>query len=359
MQSSDLRLWLLRKTLSLPVAVLRALSGGGVIYRQGRTLDPQIQFLWRAWLNGVGTRAPLSVAGREVETARAEWLETAAFLAAPRHLKLRFETIGGEGAMAPVSGLVITPALIASDAPLLVFFPQGGGVLGGPPLSRAFCSILAAEARMPVFVPDLRLAPVHRFPAALDDARAALEWAQANAVRLGAPQGTVAVGGALTGAALAARLCLDLKRAFKPLPVAQLLVTPLLDLAAPVDAAAGVWPLTAADIEVLVAHYAGAGTDLTDPRVSPAREPLLTGQPVTFIVSAGLDPLAGQAEAFARRLIAARTATVYRRHDTLPLGFDLFPGVVDGARSASADIARTFVELLRTRHPAPDDAAAA
>lgn len=361
MRSSFLRLWLLRSALSLPTAVLRFLSGGGVVFRDGRTLDPQMQFLWRNWFAPAesSSRLPLTLADKSVDRVREEWRDMAALLEAPANLKVRVETIGEPGTsvgVTPVSGLLIRPLQIAPDAPVLVFFPQGGGVLGGPELSRVFCSLFAAEARCPVFVPALRLAPEARFPAALEDARTALEWSQANAFRLGAPSGKVAVGGILTGAGLAARLCFDLKREFKPLPLAQLLITPLIDMsdsALPGGVYADQWPLSSSDLNALIAYYAGGGLDLADPRLSPLHEALIVGQPRTFIVSAGLDPLAAQAGAFVQRLIKARTQTLYRRYDTLPLGFDLFCGVVDDAREAALDIARNWTQWLQ-RDASPD-----
>ncbi len=361
MRSSFLRLWLLRSALSLPTAVLRFLSGGGVVFRDGRTLDPQMQFLWRSWFAPAESsrRMPLTLAGKSIDVVREEWRDMAALLEAPAALKVRVETVGEPGTsvgVTPISGLLIRPSEVAADAPVLVFFPQGGGVLGGPELSRAFCSLFAAEARCPIFIPTLRLAPEARFPAALEDARIALEWSQANAFRLGAASGEVAVGGILTGAGLAARLCFDLKREFKPLPVAQLLITPLVDLS---DSAlssnlyADQWPLSSGDLSALIAYYAGGGLDLADPKLSPLNEALIVGQPRTFVVSAGLDPLAAQAETFAQRLIKARTRTLYRRYDTLPLGFDLFAGVVDEAREATLDIARNWAQWLK-KDAAPD-----
>lgn len=345
LRSSMLRLWLLKQVLNLPPAVLRFLSGGGVVYSRGRTLDPQIQFLWRSWF--AGHDGPLLGLGEKpLEQAQQEWSETAALLGLPSQARVRIEDITSE----KVRGLLIRPATIASDAPLLVFFHQGGGVLGGPDLSRAFCAAFAHEARCPVFLPQFRLAPVNRFPAALEDARMAFEWAQANAIRLGASSSEVAVGGILTGAGLAARLCVDLKRDFRPLPVAQLLVTPLIDLSDNGFKAEGLdtWPLAAADVDVMIGHYAGAGTDLTDPHMSPALEKLLVGQPKALVASAGLDPLAAQAEAFVKRLISAKGQAIYRRYDTLPLGFDLFTGVVDAAYTATRDMARLWVDLLRS-----------
>lgn len=354
MRTSFLRLWLLKQILSLPPACLRFFAGGGVVYADGRTLDPQMQFLGRSWFAGTSSQ-PLSLSGKSLEQARQEWSDLAALLGVPAAARVKIEDIGTEAVgspygPSPMRGQLIRPATVSPDAPLLVFFHQGGGVLGGPELSRAFCALFAHEACCPVFVPEYRLAPLHRFPAAYEDARAAFEWAQANAFRLGAKSGTVAVGGVLTGASLAARLCLDLRRDFKPLPAGQLLLTPLLDFADPAvraGAQAGQWPLNSADLDIMISHYAGAGVDPADPRISPANEGVLVGQPRTLIVSAGLDPLAPQAEAFARRLMAARVRTLYRRYDTLPLGFDLFSGLVDEASTAVRDMATLWVEALR------------
>ncbi|HTM79955.1 alpha/beta hydrolase [Asticcacaulis sp.] len=347
MRVSALNTWLLKLGLTLPLAVLRFLAGGGVVHNRGRTLDAQIQFLWRGLFTNPTGRAHLSLTGKSLESARVEWQETIALFGLPDDIRVRYEVIEGG---ASISGLLIRPAHVSEDAPLLVFFHQGGGVIGGPDLSKAFCALLAHTAHCPVFLPDYRLAPLNRFPAALEDARAAYDWALANAARLGAKSGQVAIGGALIGANLAARISLDLRRDFKPFPVGQLLITPLVDLADPLikaNAALGMWPLTVADLDLMISHYAGAGTDLTDPRISPASEKLIIGQPKTFIVSAGLDPLAAQGEAFAKRLIAARNVTLYRRYDSLPLGFDLFAAVADEARSAVQDIAENWMDLLR------------
>lgn len=345
MRASDMNTWLLKRGLTLPAAVLRFLAGGGVVYRQGRTLDAQIQFLWRGLFTNPAGRTRLSLAGKSLESVRTEWQDTIDLFGPPDDIRVRYETVEGE-----VGGLLIRPAHISEDAPLLVFFHQGGGVIGGPNLSRAFAALLAHEAHCPVFLPEYRLAPLNRFPAALEDARAAYDWAVANAARLGAPSGQVAVGGSLIGASLATRISLDLRLEHSPLPVGQLLLTPLVDLADPAikaEAALGLWPINADDLDIMISHYAGAGTSLTDPRLSPALEKLSTGLPKTLIVSAGLDPLARQGEAFAKCLTAAGTPVTYRRYDTLPLGFDLFAGVVDEARSAVRNIAENWVDLLR------------
>jgi acetyl esterase/lipase len=344
-RQSVLRRLLLRQVLRLPFAVLKFLSGGGIVHVDGRTLDTQITFLWKTFFARQDQRTPLSLTGTSVEGAREDWQEAAALMSAGSEVRVKVETAGDGGL---VNGQLIRPQRIDHNSPLLVLLHDGGGVLGGPELSLAFASLLAHEARCPVFLPAYRLAPEHRFPAGYDDARLTWDWALANLGRLGATSGQAAIGGIGMGGNMAARLCLDLRRDFKPLPVAQLLVTPLLDLSDPdlkTSRFARSWPISAADLDIMIGHYAGAGTGLSDVALSPLREEVINGQPRTLIVSGGLDPLAAQAERYARRLMEGRTHTLYRRYDTLPLGFPLFAGVVDHGQAAVRDIATLWSEL--------------
>lgn len=344
-RQSVLRRLLLRQVLRLPYAVLKFLSGGGVVHVDGRTLDTQVTFLWKTFFARQDQRTPLSLTGTSIEGAREDWQEAAALMSAGADLKVRVEPTGDGGL---VNGQLVRPQRIDHNAPLLVLFHDGGGVLGGPELSLAFASLFAHEARCPVFLPGYRLAPENRFPAGYEDARMTWDWALANLGKLGAASGQAAIGGIGMGGNMAARLCLDLRREFKPLPVAQLLVTPLLDLSEDLKTSrfARSWPISAADLDIMIGHYAGAGTALSDVALSPLREEVVNGLSKTLIVSGGLDPLAAQAERYARRLMEARTQTIYRRYDTLPLGFPLFAGVSDHAQDAVRDMAGLWSELL-------------
>jgi acetyl esterase len=349
MRTSVLRRLWLRQVLSLPFAVLKFLSGGGVMHVDGRTLDVQVNFLKRTFLTRPDHRLPLSLSSSlSVEAAREDWLDAALLMASGSQAKVKVEMIGSDG-LSAIKGQIIRPQDLNPDRPLLVFFHEGGGVLGSPAISTAFASWLAHEAKCLIFLPEYRLAPEHRYPSGYEDAKAAFEWAQLNSVRLGAISAKVAVGGASLGANMAARLCLDLRREFKPLPYAQLLISPLLDLA---DTSlksspfAQSWPIGSRDLEMMIGKYAGALTALTEPALSPLRETLILSQPKTFVVSGGIDPLASQAEQFVKRLSEARTRVLYRRYDTLPCGFTLMAGVVDAAILATRDIAANWVELL-------------
>ncbi|MFT3995794.1 MAG: alpha/beta hydrolase [Asticcacaulis sp.] len=346
-RQSVLRRLLLRRVLTLPFAVLRFLSGGGVVHIDGRTLDTQITFLWKAFFARQDHRTPLSLTGTSVEGAREDWRDAAALMNPGPDIRVKIEEVG-DGTS--ISGQLVRPAQIDHDAPLLVFFHDGGGVLGGTELGLAFASLLAQEARCPVFLPRLRPAPENRFPAGYEDAQAAWTWAQDHLAQMGATSGLTAVGGAGLGGGMAARLCLDLLAENKPLPVAQLLVSPLLDLSdtgLKTSPFAQSWPLSAADLGIIIGHYAGAGTALSDPVLSPLCAELPAGLPPALITAGGIDPLSPQAERFARKLMERKTRVVYRLYDTLPIGFGLFAGVADHAAQAVQDIAALWAALWR------------
>lgn len=360
MRHPILRRLILNQVLSLPPALLRLLSGGGVVHIDGRTLDTQIQFLWLTYLRAQG-RETLSLSGKPIEQAREEWREAQSLLSARRQgwpvtPRVRIDILdansplsGALSGLMPMGGILIRPVTPNPALPLLLFFHEGAGVLGDGNLSLNFCALLAEAARCPIYIPHYRLAPENRFPAALDDARLCYDWAVENAEKLGAFNGEVAVGGASVGGSLAARLCLDLKREFKPLPRAQMLISPLLDMADDSLAKgpyADVWPVRAQDIEAATRAYAGAGVDLKDQRLSPLYEKVIVGQPRTLIACGGLDPVAHQAEAYVKRLIEARTDLTFRRYDTLPHAFGLFAEAVTAAKEATLDIAGEWVKLL-------------
>ena len=377
MQHSVLRRLFLKQVLGLPNAILRLMSGGGVIHLDGYTLDPQIQFLWHTYLQDESGDL-LSLKDKTIEQARQDWRDVASLLGLRDDTRVHIDRLDsnrnhattpqGQGANTqqipnqsparysaiPVSGLLFRPQIIDPAMPLLVFYPEGFGALGGSELSQSLCALLAHHAHCPIFMPDCRLSPDHRYPAGFDDARLSFEWAHDNLSALGATE--IAIGGVSLGANWATRLCLDLRREFKPLPKAQLLVTPLLDLGREgfsdnQDSMQdqSLWPISQDDITLLINAYLGADSDPGDVRLSPLRESVLSGLPRALIASGGLDPLAQQGESFAKRLMSARVETIYRRYDTMPYGFGLFCGMVEQAKQAVTDMANQWVQLIQSR----------
>jgi acetyl esterase/lipase len=344
MANLDPRGLALKAILALPAPVLRALSGGAAVYVGGRTLDPRLQFI------AAQGRAAPPLSSLAPEIAR---LHTAAgfglLRGAPEPgVALTPLTIpGGDGLM---GARLYRPAILGLDAPLLIFAHQGGGVIGDLDTTENFCALLAATAGWPVVSIDYRLAPEHRFPAALEDMLAACRWAREAAATFGAAPGRIAVGGDSIGGHLAASACQALRRAGETQPALQLLIYPALDAAGeqPSMSLYGQsWPLTAADMSWFMGHYLGPGDSPEDPRLSPLREPDLTGLAPAVIVGAGFDPLLDQGEAYARGLIAAGGRAVYRCHDSLTHAFTAFIDIVPAARAACRQIAELARDAAR------------
>ncbi len=133
--------------------------------------------------------------------------------------------------------------------PCLVFLHGGGWVIGDLQSHDRVCRALANRARICVVAVDYRLAPEHRFPAALDDGAAALQWVSDNAQELAVAPGRIGVGGDSAGGNLAAVLALMGRDGSAPATIFQALIYPVVDLTASSESyrrvTSGV-PLTAA-----------------------------------------------------------------------------------------------------------------
>jgi acetyl esterase len=112
--------------------------------------------------------------------------------------------------------------------PALIYFHGGGWVVGDLDTHDVVCRQIAAEAGVVVIAVDYRLAPEHRFPAAVDDCWSATTWIAANAVTLGIDASRIAVGGDSAGGGLAAVMTLMARRA-GPALTFQILVYPVTD----------------------------------------------------------------------------------------------------------------------------------
>src|SRR2546426_1805771 len=142
--------------------------------------------------------------------------------------------------------------------PALVFFHGGGWVIGDIETHDVLCRQLTAGAGISVVNVDYRLAPEHKFPAAIDDAWAATRWVAAQAARLGIDAGRLAVGGDSAGGNLAAVVSLDARDGGGPKLIHQVLVYPGTDMRIDWPSAerhAQQLPLTRAGMHWFIAHY--------------------------------------------------------------------------------------------------------
>lgn len=231
----------------------------------------------------------------------------------------------------------------AGMLPGLVYFHGGGLVAGSLDTHDGICRGLTRASGCRLVSVDYRLAPEHRFPAALDDALAASAWVAAHAAELGIDPGRLGLGGDSAGATLAAAVCQLIAASQQFRPAFQFLLCPIMDYAGESESrrafAAG-YLVDRATLEHDLMHYLGPGTDRADPRVSPGRAAELQGLPPTSIHTAEFDPLRDEGAAYAERLRQAGVRTTYRCH---PGMIHLFYGL-----GALIPYAGTGFELMGT-----------
>src|SRR6266576_5442122 len=116
-------------------------------------------------------------------------------------------------------------------APGLVFYHGGGWVIGDLDSHDVVCRKLAHEGELIVISIDYRLAPEHKFPAAVDDAVTAVKWVAANAKQLGVDAARLMVGGDSAGGNLAAVVALAARDGDGPKLAGQVLIYPATDFA--------------------------------------------------------------------------------------------------------------------------------
>jgi acetyl esterase len=196
----------------------------------------------------------------------------------------------------------------------IVHFHGGGWVVGSLDSHDGVARFLCRHAGCAVVAVDYRLAPEHRFPAALQDAWAATMWA---AKEMDAP---LAVGGDSSGGNLAAVVARRARDHGLQL-VHQLLVYPALDLGH-----GGHW----------ASEYLG-GQPADDPDASPLRAADLAGVAPALLLSCGTDPLRQQAEAYAERLSGAGIVVRHIVYPDLIHGAYRMPAVLPGARRMLED----------------------
>ena len=336
----------IKAVMSLPTAILRLLSGGGVVYQGGRTLDPHFQFLT------AGARRLPGLHTLGAAEARAASAQGLASVSGRREPGVRVEDLTIDGPDGDLPLRAYRPADQDPKAPLMVFAHFGGGVVGDLETCDAFCSIIARVARCAVVSVDYRLAPEHKYPAGLEDTLAAYRWARENTARFGAPEGKVAIGGDSMGGNFSAILAQEMKRNGEPQPALQLLIYPAVDVSSETQSMAtyaDAYPLSRAIMDWFMGHYMGPEADPADVRLSPIKETDLSGLAPAIVITAGFDPLVDQGECYAHRLKDAGVPVIYRCYDSLAHGFTAFTGAVPAADVACREIAGLVREGLEGR----------
>jgi acetyl esterase len=226
-------------------------------------------------------------------------------------------------------------------APCLVFFHGGGWVIGNLETHDVVCRKLAHEGELIVISVDYRLAPEHKFPAAVDDAAAATKWIAANARQHGIDAARLVVGGDSAGGNLAAVVALDARDGNGPKIAGQLLIYPATEFSrkhpSHREPETSIL-LTHSVIGWFMNHYLG-DADISDWRASPARAATLAGLPPAYVLTAGADPLRDEGDEYAVRLKDAGVPVTYKHFPGQFHGFFTMGKLLNQANVAVTDIA--------------------
>ena len=210
-------------------------------------------------------------------------------------------TIPGEVPVRFYRGIGTDPA---TKLPCMVYYHGGGWVLGDLDSHDVLCRRIANDAGCAVLSVHYRLAPEHKFPAAYDDAIAALRFAVDRPDELGIDPAKIAVGGDSAGGNLAAAAALYARDNGIAL-TNQILIYPATDMAmthASYRRVTDGFPLVARTMEWFIGHYLRTEADKYDWRASPLRAATLAGTAPAVVVVAAHDPLCDEGLAYAKRL---------------------------------------------------------
>lgn len=233
--------------------------------------------------------------------------------------------------------------------PVTVYFHGGGWVLGDHTSDDAFCRDLCGNSDSIIVSVNYRHAPEHRFPAAADDAYAAVKWVAANATKLGGLSNQLAVCGWSAGGNIAAVACQLARDSGGPNINGQILITPVVnanDDSPSMEENAEGYLLTKTLMNWFWDHYTDPA-DRKNPKASPLLCKDLANLPPALVVTAEFDPLRDQGNAYADALskagVAAQNITYLGQIHTSFAGVGLIPT----ANEARQVIGRTLKDFFK------------
>jgi acetyl esterase len=322
------------------------LLDGHRITRGGRTMDPKAQIVGEfvKSIRVPGYFPPLPELRQQLRTMVTLMDEPAPALP-------RIENVEIPGPAGRIPARVYDPSPGTSPRPVVEYLHGGGWVQGDLETHHSLCARLAQRSDAIVVAIDYRLAPEHKFPAAVDDAFAAYRWLRSHAAELGGNPSRVAVAGDSAGGNLTAVVSQLAALERVPVPTCQVLIYPAVDFT--LD--------TASHRELADGHviprdrilwyseqYLPADLDRNDPRASPLRAKDLAGQPPALIITAGFDPLRDEGHAYAERLGAAGVQVVHREYPGQIHAFVSLTKAIPQGLTCTWEIADYLRELFRS-----------
>jgi acetyl esterase len=229
----------------------------------------------------------------------------------------RIEDIRILGPAGEIPARVYAPSAATTPRPAVAYFHGGGWVQGDLETHHGLCARLAKHAGVLVVAVDYRLAPEHKFPAAVEDCLAAYRWLRTKGRDVGADISRVAVAGDSAGGNLSAVVSQLAVSSGVPAPTCQVLIYPAVDFSLETSSHRELTDghvIPRDRILWYMEQYLKSDADKSDLRASPLRAPSLEGQPPAMIVTAGFDPLRDEGRAYGDRLREAGVDVVYREY---------------------------------------------
>jgi acetyl esterase len=261
--------------------------------------------------------------------------------------KIENFTIPGPGG--EIRARSYAPVAAAGPQPTLIYFHGGGFVAGNLESHDGLCRLFAAEGGFKVIAVEYRLAPEHPYPAAMDDAWAAVQWIEQNAAQIGVDAGRIAVGGDSAGGMLAA-IVTQLAREKGGIKIAyQLLLFPNTQMGgetASLNEFAVGYFLERRAIEYFNSLYLTPEADTASPKISPLRAKDFAGLPPAFVMLGGYDPLHDEGLAYAEKLRAAGVKVTIADYADMVHCFIYLQTVLPQAHDAVAKAAKAVKEAL-------------
>ncbi len=303
-------------------------------------VDPQAQ----AFLDILTALNAPPINTQTVEEVRTTYDEMAQFSGTPEEVHaVEDQMIPGPAGKIPVR--IYTPEG-TSPFPVLVYFHGGGWTIGTLNGYDGVCRALTNAAKCIVVSVDYRLAPEHKFPAAVEDAYAATQWVIQHATEIQGNPEQVAVGGDSAGGNLAAVVSHMARDKGGPKIIYQLLIYPATDYYIPGTASlrenADGYFLTRDTMVWFFNHYTSSEKDAHNPLLSPLQAKDFSNLPPALVITAEYDPLRDEGEMYAAKLQEVGVSVTVTRYNGMIHGFFTMAGIMDQSKIAIAEAAATL-----------------
>ncbi len=337
----------LQHTMMSEDEALRFLDGHRISVG-GRTMDPKAQIVGEfvKSIRVPGYYPPLPELRQQLRTMVTLMDEPAPSLPRIEDLKI-------PGPAGTIGARLYDPAGDKAPRPVVTYFHGGGWVQGDLDTHHGLCARLAQRSGGLVVAIDYRLAPEHKFPAAVLDCMAAYRWVRAHAAEIGGDARRVAVAGDSAGGNLSAVVSQLAAQAGEPVPTCQVLIYPAVDFALDTPSHRELEDAHIIPRERILWYmeqYLAGDVDRTDLRASPLRATDLKGQPPALVITGGFDPLRDEGHAYAERLRAAGVDVVYREYTGQIHAFVSLTKVIPQGLACTLEIG----DYLRERLGCPD-----